>query len=192
MDSHTELETLSQNEIWRYKIRGTPDWWWWARIEKMHIAACHLRHKQSLFCVVFRWSELAKKGGRRPTCNPCLPISKTLVNISHFETFSSSTELVIALQSADNNCSLCFRQKFGSIWEVLDDPEWSSSSQESDRSFKDYGNIRVNSEWAKKGRDELKIQDQAGFPPTPSIFEIAACRNCEPFSNSNKWSTYGK
>lgn len=38
----------------------------------------------------------------------------------------------------------------------------------------------------REQQDKLKIQDQAAFPPTPSIFEIAACRSCELFTNSNR------
>lgn len=109
------------------------------------------------------------------TSDPSFPVQQTRNDVLHLEILSSSTWLVIILQPANDECPFFLRQEFRGIWKVLDDVERQCSRNDRNEPFDNYHVFWVSMKPARFTDDYvLKIHAQAGFPPTPSMFEIAA------------------
>ena len=72
-----------------------------------------------------------------PTGDPGLPVSQALPDVLHLQFFTSGTELIIGLETSNNDSPFSFSQKLSSIGEILYDPKGGDSRNESSYSFKE-------------------------------------------------------
>lgn len=71
------------------------------------------------------------------TADPGLPVQKTLPDVLELQILAGRTELVILLQTANNDGALLLGQELGRVGEVLDNPERRSARDDGEEAFED-------------------------------------------------------
>lgn len=76
-------------------------------------------------------------GPRMPflTSIPSLPVGEALVDILPAQRLAGRRELIVSLETLNDECALVLVQKLGIIWEVLDEIERCCSGKDSQESF---------------------------------------------------------
>ena len=89
--------------------------------------------------------------------------------------FSGRAELIILLESPDDERALLFSEELGVVREVLNDEERSGPGDDSDQALEDENPRPVEAvKWHPSPEWNRSSPYHAALPPTPSMFEIAA------------------
>jgi hypothetical protein len=86
---------------------------------------------------VWRYFSDNSTGINPPTSDPGLPVSQALPDVLHLQFFTGSTELIIGLETPNNDSPFSLSQKLSSIGEILYNPKGGDSCNECSYSFKE-------------------------------------------------------